>query len=40
MCIDAGRESSGILIPPLKIHEKNYPTHDMELETVVHALKS
>jgi hypothetical protein len=24
----------------LKIHEKNYPTHDMELEAVVHALKT
>jgi hypothetical protein len=24
----------------LKIHEKNYPTHDMELAAVVHALKT
>ena len=24
----------------MKIHEKNYPTHDMELATVVHALKT
>jgi hypothetical protein len=24
----------------LKIHEKNYPTHDLELAAVVHALKS
>jgi hypothetical protein len=24
----------------LKIHEKNYPTHDLELATVVHALKN
>jgi hypothetical protein len=24
----------------LKIHENNYPTHDMELATVVHALKT
>ena len=23
----------------LKDHEKNYPTHDLELATVVHALK-
>jgi hypothetical protein len=23
----------------LKIHEKNYPTHDLELAVVVHALK-
>jgi hypothetical protein len=24
----------------LKIHERNYPTHDLELEAVVHALKT
>jgi hypothetical protein len=24
----------------LKVHEKNYPTHDLELATVVHALKT
>ena len=24
----------------LKVHEKNYPTHDMELAEVVHALKT
>jgi hypothetical protein len=24
----------------LKIHEKNYPTHDWELALVVHALKT
>jgi hypothetical protein len=24
----------------LKIHEKNYPTHDLELSAVVHALKT
>jgi hypothetical protein len=24
----------------LKIHERNYPTHDMQLATVVHALKT
>jgi hypothetical protein len=24
----------------LKIHEKNYPTHDLELAVVVHALKT
>jgi hypothetical protein len=24
----------------LKIHEKNYPTHDLELPVVVHALKT
>jgi hypothetical protein len=26
--------------PQLKIHEKNYPTHDLELAAVVHALKT
>jgi hypothetical protein len=24
----------------LKVHEKNYPTHDLQLATVVHALKT
>jgi hypothetical protein len=24
----------------LKIHERNYPTHDLELAAVVHALKT
>ena len=24
----------------LKIHEMNYPTHDLELTTIVHALKT
>jgi hypothetical protein len=24
----------------LKVHEKNYPTHDLKLATVVHALKT
>jgi hypothetical protein len=24
----------------LKIHEKNYPTHDLELAAVVHAMKT
>lgn len=23
----------------LKVHEKNYPTHDLELAAVIHALK-
>jgi hypothetical protein len=40
MCVDAGREGSGILVPPAKVHEKNYPTHDLELAAVVHALKT
>jgi hypothetical protein len=40
MRVNARRESSGILVPQLKIHEKNYPTHDLELSVVVHALKT
>jgi hypothetical protein len=24
----------------LKIHERNYPTHDLELAAMVHALKT
>jgi hypothetical protein len=40
MCVNAGRESSGILVPTIEVHEKNYPTHDLELAAVVHALKT
>jgi hypothetical protein len=40
MCVNARRESSGILVSQLKIHERNYPTHDLELAAVVHALKT
>jgi hypothetical protein len=40
MCANARRESSGILVPIVKIHERNYPTHDLELAAVVHALKT
>jgi hypothetical protein len=28
------------LFRQLKVHDKNYPTHDMELAAVVHALKT
>ncbi|GJY01478.1 putative reverse transcriptase domain-containing protein [Tanacetum coccineum] len=38
-CIDAERKSDYICIRQLKIHEKNYTTHDLELGAVVFALK-
>ena len=37
MCIDARWKSGGIR--QLKPHEHNYPRHDLELATVVFALK-
>ena len=39
MCFDAVREGSTYGSCQLKNHEKNYPTHDMELAAVVFALK-
>jgi hypothetical protein len=39
MCVDARRSCSGICFKAIKKHEEKYPTHDMELATVVHALK-
>ena len=39
MCFDAVRESSSYGSHQLKNHEQNYPTHDMELATVVFTLK-
>jgi hypothetical protein len=38
MCIDA-RTGSVLCVPPLRKHEENYPTHDVELAAMVHALK-
>jgi hypothetical protein len=40
MHINARGESSDVLVPQLKINEKNYPTHDLSLAAVVHALKT
>jgi hypothetical protein len=40
MCIDARGESCGYLSRQLKVHEKNYPIHDLKLAGVVHALKT
>lgn len=39
MCSDATQESCVICSRQLKTHERNYPTHDMELVAVVFALK-
>jgi hypothetical protein len=39
MCINARRTSSVLCILKLKKHEEDYPTHDLELAAVVHALK-
>jgi hypothetical protein len=39
VCIDARRTSSVLCILTAKKHEENYPTYDLELATVVHALK-
>ena len=40
MCFDAIREGGGLWFLQLKDHEKRYPTHDMELATIVFALKA
>jgi hypothetical protein len=42
MCANAKRESHCLCISAsrlLKLHEQNYPTHDLELAAIVHALK-
>jgi hypothetical protein len=39
MCINARREVVCYASRQLRKHEENYPTHDLELATVVHALK-
>jgi hypothetical protein len=40
MRVNAGRRVVAYSSRQLKIHEKNYPTHDLELAEVVHALKT
>jgi hypothetical protein len=40
MCVNARGEVVSYSSQQLKIHEKNYPTHDLELAVVVHALKT
>jgi hypothetical protein len=40
MCVDEGRRVVAYSSRQLKIHEKNYPTHDLELAAVVRALKT
>jgi hypothetical protein len=39
MCINARRTGSVLCILSAKKHEENYPTHDLEVAAVVHALK-
>ena len=39
MCFDEVQESGSLWFRQLKNHEKNYPTHDMELAAIVFALK-
>ena len=50
VCTDASKEGlGGVLLQndhviyyesqKLKVHEQNYPTHDLELATIIHALK-
>jgi hypothetical protein len=39
MCSYAKRTCHCIRVSQLRKHELNYPTHDLELATVVHALK-
>ena len=39
MCFDAVQEGTILWSRQLKNHEQNYPTHDMELASVVFTLK-
>ncbi|GJY43739.1 putative reverse transcriptase domain-containing protein, partial [Tanacetum coccineum] len=39
LCVDTKRKGDFLCIMPVKIHEKNYTTHDLELGAVVFALK-
>ncbi|RDY09970.1 hypothetical protein CR513_05586, partial [Mucuna pruriens] len=39
MCAHAATRSCGFASRQLKIHEKNYPTHDLELVVIVFELK-
>jgi hypothetical protein len=39
MCANARRKSNSYASRQLRKHEKNYPTHDLEIGVVVHALK-
>ena len=38
-CIDAARPYGSICIQTIEPHEKNYPTHDLELAAVIFTLK-
>ncbi|KAG8498732.1 hypothetical protein CXB51_005083 [Gossypium anomalum] len=39
MCTYARRKSGGLCFEAVKSHERNYPTHDLELAAIVFALK-
>jgi hypothetical protein len=39
LCLDARRSSYSVCLRQLRQHEEHYPTHDLELAVVVHALK-
>jgi hypothetical protein len=39
MCVNQGRKSDSLCFKIVVKHEKNYPTHDLELAVVVHVLK-
>jgi hypothetical protein len=40
MCVNARRESGGVLVSVVQDSRKELPTHDLELAGVVHALKT
>jgi hypothetical protein len=39
LCVDARRQGGTYGSRQLRKHEENYPTHDLELAAVIHALK-
>jgi hypothetical protein len=39
MCVNVVRKSNSYASRQLRKHENNYPTHDLELAVVIHALK-
>jgi hypothetical protein len=39
MCVDARQPCIGVRFKALRKHEEKYPTHNLELAAIVHALK-
>ena len=39
MCVNVERQGHSLCFQAVEIHEKNYPTHDLELAAVVFAMK-